>query len=100
VRQLGALRRKYLGFSCHRHWDSGFDRPWQIVKMLLNRRDDIVTTSLTKAVVMVVAAISPEQAWQQPLLRFVDTIIGIAAGVFCKWVASFAFYRAAGDPVR
>jgi hypothetical protein len=30
---------------------------------LLGRRDDIVTTGITTAVVMVVAAISPENAW-------------------------------------
>ena len=40
-----------------------------VVMMLLNRREDIVTTGITTAVVMVVAGMSPHDAWQQPLLR-------------------------------
>ena len=38
------------------------------------------------AVVMVVAAISPDHAWKQPLLRLVDTIIGVAVGVAGAWI--------------
>jgi uncharacterized membrane protein YccC len=53
---------------------------------LLGRRDDIVTTGITTAVVMVVAAMSPEDAWHQPLLRLADTIVGIAVGV--AWALS------------
>jgi hypothetical protein len=40
------------------------------------RRDDIVTTGITTEVVMVVAAINPANAWQQPLLRLADTVVG------------------------
>src|SRR5258705_2980293 len=64
---------------------------------LLGRRDDIVTVGITTAVVMVVAAMSPADAWQQPLLRLADTIVGIAVGVACKWVGSFLFYRLFGE---
>jgi uncharacterized membrane protein YccC len=65
---------------------------------LLGRRDDIVTVGITTVVVMVVAAMSPSDAWQQPLLRLVDTVVGIAVGVACKWAASFLFskYRRTG----
>jgi uncharacterized YccA/Bax inhibitor family protein len=59
---------------------------------LLQRRDDIVTTGITTAVVMVVAAISPNEAWQQPLLRLFDTVVGIALGVICKWIGSYLFF--------
>src|SRR6202047_2375680 len=52
-----------------------------IVMALLGRRDDIVTVGITTAVVMVVAAMSPSDAWQQPLLRLADTLVGIAGGV-------------------
>ena len=52
-----------------------------LVMMLLGRREDIVTTGITTTVVMVVAAMSPQDAWQQPLLRLIDTIVGIAVGV-------------------
>ena len=71
-----------------------------LVMMLLNRRGDIVTTGITTAVVMVVAAISPLNAWQQPLLRLVDTIVGIAVGVACKWIASHVFLRITGKHVQ
>src|SRR5262249_2614570 len=52
-----------------------------LVMALLQRRDDMVTTGITTAVVMVVAAMSPNEAWQQPLLRLFDTVVGIALGV-------------------
>ncbi len=71
-----------------------------LIMMGLGRRDDIITTGITTAVVMVVAAMSPLDAWQQPLLRLVDTVVGIAVGVSCKWLASFLFYRLIGEPVR
>ena len=66
----------------------------------MGRRDDIITTAITTAVVMVVAAISPADAWQQPLLRLADTVVGIAIGVAFKWIASFLFFRLAGEEVR
>jgi uncharacterized membrane protein YccC len=64
-----------------------------VVIALLGRRDEIVTVGITTAVVMVVAAMSPSDAWQQPLLRLADTLVGIAVGVACKWVGSFLFYK-------
>jgi uncharacterized membrane protein YccC len=66
----------------------------------LGRRDDIVTTGITTAVVMVVAAMSPQDAWQQPLLRLIDTVVGIAVGVACKWIGSSVFFSLTGKPVR
>src|SRR5260370_23466219 len=60
-----------------------------LIMMLLGRPEDIVTTGITTAVVMVVAAISPQDAWQQPLLRLVHTIVGIAVGIGCMRVGSF-----------
>lgn len=54
----------------------------------LSRHDDIITTGITTTVVIVVAEISPQDAWQQPLLRLVDTVTGIAVGVACKWLTS------------
>ena len=68
-----------------------------VTMALLNRRDDIVTTGITTAVVMVVVAISPENAWQQPLLRLADTLVGVAVAVVCKWSGSFLFYRYIGE---
>jgi uncharacterized membrane protein YccC len=71
-----------------------------VIMTWLGRRGDIVTTGITTAVVMVVAAMSPEDAWHQPLLRLVDTVVGITIGVICKWIASFAFYRVVGEQPR
>jgi uncharacterized membrane protein YgaE (UPF0421/DUF939 family) len=71
-----------------------------LMMMLLGRRGDIVTTAITTTVVMVVAAMSPQDAWQQPLLRLVDTVVGIAVGVSCKWIGSFLFFKARAEPVR
>jgi uncharacterized membrane protein YccC len=64
-----------------------------VVMMLLGRREDIVTTGITTAVVMVVAAMSPQDARQQPLLRLVDTIVGIAIGIACMRIGSFLFVQ-------
>jgi uncharacterized membrane protein YgaE (UPF0421/DUF939 family) len=71
-----------------------------LLMMLLGRRDDIGLTAITTVVVLVVAASVSQAAWQQPFLRLIDTIVGIAVGVACKWVASFLFYRAVGAEVR
>ena len=52
---------------------------------LLGRPGDGVTAGITTAVVMVLAAISPEDAWHQPILRFTDTVVGVAVGVAAAW---------------
>ena len=57
-----------------------------VVMVLLRRRGDIVTTGITTVVVMVVAAIDPHDGWRQPLLRLLDTVIGISVGVLCQWI--------------
>ncbi len=54
--------------------------------IMLDRREDIATTGITSSVVMVVAAMSPQHAWQQPLLRVFDTVAGIAVGVGFDWL--------------
>ena len=71
-----------------------------LILMALGRRDDIVTTGITTTVVMVVAAMSPQDAWHQPLLRLADTVVGIAIGVACKWIGSFLYFRCVGKPAR
>ena len=52
-----------------------------IVLELVGRSNDIITADITTAVVMVVAGISPQHAWRQPILRLIDTIVGIAVGI-------------------
>jgi uncharacterized membrane protein YccC len=58
-----------------------------VAMSLLSRPDDIITTGITTAVVMVVAAVSPNHAWKQPILRLVDTIVGVVVGVVGAWIS-------------
>jgi len=58
-----------------------------IVLTLIGRSEDILTGCITTAVVMVVAGISPQHAWKQPILRVIDTIVGIAVGIVGAWIA-------------
>jgi uncharacterized membrane protein YccC len=54
--------------------------------MLIGRPGDAVTAAITTAVVMLVAAVTPRDAWEQPILRLVDTLIGVAVGVAAAWI--------------
>jgi uncharacterized membrane protein YgaE (UPF0421/DUF939 family) len=71
-----------------------------LIMMKLGRRQDIVTTAITTAVVMVVAAMDSRHARLQPLLRFIDTVVGVAVGIGAKWIASRLFYSSVGKPAR
>jgi len=59
-----------------------------VILIMIHRPGDVITTSITTAVVMVVAAISPQHAWRQPILRLLDTLIGIAVGFTAVWMGS------------
>jgi uncharacterized membrane protein YccC len=65
------------------------------ILMLLGRDGDVVTTGITTAVVLVVAALAPTDAWEQPILRAVDTAAGIAVGLAAVWLARLADRRVA-----
>jgi uncharacterized membrane protein YgaE (UPF0421/DUF939 family) len=69
-----------------------------LILTTLGRRDDVITTGITTTVVMVGAAISPQDAWHQPLLRLADTFVGITIGVACKWMGSLLYFRCIGKP--
>jgi uncharacterized membrane protein YccC len=71
-----------------------------LIMMALGRRDEVGLTAVTTAVIMLVAAVDPHDAWRQPLLRLMDTLVGIAVGVSCKWIASFVFFKIMGEEVR
>jgi uncharacterized membrane protein YccC len=58
-----------------------------IVVRLAGRPGDAITTGITTTVVLVVAELSPHDAWRQPVLRSLDTIIGVAVAVAAWWVA-------------
>jgi uncharacterized membrane protein YccC len=57
-----------------------------VAMTLIGRPEDTVTTGITTAVVMVVAALSPHNAWREPILRMVDTAVGVSVGVAAAWV--------------
>ena len=57
-----------------------------IVLTLIGRSEDIITACITTAVVMVVAGISPQHAWIQPILRLIDTVVGIVVGIVGAWI--------------
>ena len=61
-----------------------------IVMQRLRRPGDIITTAITTVVLTSVAAIDPEHALEQPMLRFFDTIMGIGVGVGVRWAWSCA----------
>jgi uncharacterized membrane protein YgaE (UPF0421/DUF939 family) len=60
-----------------------------IVVTTMGRPDDTITTGITIAVVMVVAALSPHNAWRQPILRLLDTAVGVAVGVAVAWLCTY-----------
>jgi uncharacterized membrane protein YccC len=62
-----------------------------IAAIWLVRFGDIGVTAITTAVVMVVSISDPQKARQQPLLRLLDTVVGIIVGIACKWAASSLF---------
>lgn len=57
-----------------------------LIMTLVGRPGDAVTMGITTAVVMVVAALSPHNAWEQPILRLVDTVAGAAVGLAAAWI--------------
>jgi uncharacterized membrane protein YccC len=58
-----------------------------LVTTMIGRPGDAVTTAITTTVVLVVAELSPHDAWQQPILRLADTAIGVAVGLAAAWLA-------------
>jgi len=57
-----------------------------ITMSLFDRTDEIVTTGITTAVIMVVAGLSPHPGWKQPILRLIDTVVGVGVGVAGVWI--------------
>ena len=52
---------------------------------LIGRPEDAITAAITTTVVLVVAQLSPHDAWHQPILRLTDTVIGVAVGIAAAW---------------
>jgi uncharacterized membrane protein YgaE (UPF0421/DUF939 family) len=71
-----------------------------VIMALLDRREGIITTAITTVVVMGVATISVDTPWHQPLLRLVDTVIGIVTGVAFRLLVHAPLLRLLGEPVQ
>jgi uncharacterized membrane protein YgaE (UPF0421/DUF939 family) len=71
-----------------------------IIVAVMGRPDDTITTGITIAVVMVVAALDPKDAWRQPILRLVDTAVGVAVGVVADWLGANAMRATKFDSVK
>lgn len=52
-----------------------------LILVLIKRREEIITTAITTIVVMAVSILDPSDAVKQPLLRMLDTVVGVAVGV-------------------
>jgi Fusaric acid resistance protein-like len=52
-----------------------------VIVTMTGHPEDVITTGITTVVVMVVAGLSPHEAWQQPILRLADTVVGVLVGV-------------------
>ena len=63
-----------------------------LIMFILDRRDELITTGITTIVVMVVAMLSPNPR-NQPLLRFIDTLVGVGVGLLCNFAITAAFSR-------
>jgi len=68
-----------------------------IALAMIGRADDIMTTSITTAVVMAVAAMAPHDAWRDPILRLVDTAFGALIGVGAAWIYTFGPHALSGS---
>ena len=58
-----------------------------VVVTLAGRPGEVIVASITTAVVMVAAALSPGPRWEQPILYLVVTSAGVAVGLVGAWVA-------------
>jgi uncharacterized membrane protein YccC len=69
-----------------------------LIMILLDKRQELITTGITTIVVMVVAMLSANPR-NQPLLRFIDTLVGVGVGVLCNFVVTVVFARLSSKAV-
>ena len=65
---------------------------------LAGRPGDSITAAISTTVVMVLADVSPHDAWRQPIFRFADTLVGVVVGVAAASAALRVIPR--GSPGR
>jgi Fusaric acid resistance protein-like len=52
-----------------------------LVVTALGRPGDAITSNITTTVLLVIVGLEPHNAWEQPILRLADTVIGVIIGV-------------------
>ena len=57
-----------------------------LVPALAGRPADVATAAITTAVLLALAPLMPHNAWQQPILRLGDTVVGVIVGVAAAWL--------------
>jgi len=65
-----------------------------LIPTLAGRPGDAGTAAITTAVLLGLAPLSPHHAWEQPILRLADTVVGAIVGVAGAWLAQ----RLIGQP--
>jgi uncharacterized membrane protein YccC len=70
------------------------------VLALAGRPQDTMPASLTTMVVLVISSINPHGAWQQPILRLLDTAVGVAIGLAAVWTGLRLMRRVGAEPAR
>jgi uncharacterized membrane protein YccC len=97
-----ALCLAYLAFLPFHPWGLAILIGMSVlITALIGRPQDEITAGITTAVVMVVAKLSPHDAWRQPILRLADTAIGVAVGLAAAWLGLRAvrlLIRPSGSP--
>jgi uncharacterized membrane protein YgaE (UPF0421/DUF939 family) len=71
-----------------------------VIVTLIGRPQDATTAAITTAVIMIVAEVSPHDAWRQPILRLADTVIGVVVGLAAAWIGLRAIRYWAPGPRR
>jgi uncharacterized membrane protein YccC len=69
---------------------------------LIGRPEDAMTAAITTTVILIVAAVSPQHAWHQPILRLADTAVGVVVGLTAAWGLRVIKHRleTAGSAIR
>jgi uncharacterized membrane protein YccC len=55
--------------------------------MLIGRPGDAAAAAIATAVLIALAGVAPQRAWEQPILRLADTIAGVIVGVAAAWLS-------------
>ena len=67
-----------------------------LVTILIGRPGDAIAAAVATAVLITLAQLNPQHAWEQPILRLADTIVGVIVGVAAAWLARLVI-RQPGD---